>query len=45
MGLIAEKMFISENTVKTHVRHIYSKCGVRGKQELLDLVEEHRGRR
>lgn len=44
MGLIAEKMFISENTVKTHVRHIYSKCGVRGKQELLDLVEEHRGR-
>jgi DNA-binding CsgD family transcriptional regulator len=35
---IAEKMFISSNTVKTHIRRIYQKCNVRSKGELLDLI-------
>ena len=40
MPYIAEKTYVSENTVKTHVRHIYAKCGVHNKQELIDLVED-----
>ena len=39
MSYIAEKSFVSENTVKTHVQHVYRKCGVHSKQELIDLVE------
>ena len=38
MSYIAEKTFVSENTIKTHVQHIYRKCGVHSKQELIDLV-------
>ncbi len=37
---IAENLVISENTVGTHVRHIYQKAGVHGRQELLDLLVE-----
>ena len=36
---IAVKSFVSENTVKTHVQHVYRKCGVHSKQEPIDLVE------
>lgn len=36
---IAEVLFVSENTVRSHVRNIYSKLGVHTRQELLDLVE------
>ncbi len=36
---IAEAFLISENTVRGHVKHIYAKLGVHGKQELLDKVE------
>lgn len=39
MAYIADKLCVSENTIKTHVRHIYAKCGAHNKQELLDLVE------
>lgn len=35
---IACELFISESTVKTHISHIYRKCGVRKKTQLLDLV-------
>ncbi len=38
MSYIAEKTFVSENTVKTHVQHVYRKCGVHSKQELIDLA-------
>lgn len=35
---IAERQFISINTVKTHIKRIHAKAGVRSKQELLDLI-------
>ncbi|MEG2628527.1 MAG: LuxR C-terminal-related transcriptional regulator [Raoultibacter sp.] len=36
---IAEKLYISEGTVKVHARNIYQKLGIHSKQELIDLVE------
>ncbi len=36
---IAEQLFISENTVKTHVRHIYEKCQFHSRQDLIDSIE------
>ena len=39
---IAENLGISESTVNSHVRHIYSKSNIRNRQELLDLVMEAR---
>ncbi len=35
---IAERLGISESTVNSHVRHIYSKSNVNSRQGLLDLV-------
>lgn len=35
---IAEKLFISENTVRTHTKKIYAAAGVHAKRELIDLV-------
>lgn len=35
---IADHLCISSNTVKTHIRHIYTKLDVHDRQELLDLV-------
>ena len=37
-GYVAENLCISENTVRSHARHLYAKLGVHSKQELLDLV-------
>lgn len=36
---IAEDCFLSYNTVKTHVRHIYQKIGVHSREELIILFE------
>ena len=35
---IAGKLMISENTVGTHIRHIYQKLNVHTRQEFIDLV-------
>lgn len=42
MSYIAEELVVSTNTVKTHIRHIYAKCGAHGKQELIDMVQKYR---
>ena len=36
---LQERMGISRNTVKMHVRNVYAKLGVHSQQELIDLVE------
>ena len=37
---IAEALVISQNTVRTHVKHIYGKCDVHSRQELISLIVE-----
>lgn len=36
---IAEKLFISESTVRTHVKHIYAKLGIHAKEELFAFID------
>ena len=36
---IQEKLYISEGTAKTHIRHVYKKTNVHSQQELMRLVE------
>ena len=38
---IAEALFVSENTVRTHSKRIYAKLDVHKKQQLRDLVESY----
>ena len=40
---IAGVLYVSENTVRSHVRNIYAKLEVHTRQQLIDLVEEERG--
>ena len=37
---IQEKLVLSHNTVKTHVRHLYAKLGVHSKTDVIALFEE-----
>ncbi|WP_283169621.1 helix-turn-helix transcriptional regulator [Curtanaerobium respiraculi] len=37
---IAEELIISENTVRSHARHIYKKLDVHSKQDIMDLLME-----
>lgn len=39
LPFIAERLYVTAGTVKTHVMHIYRKAGVTSKQELIDLYE------
>ena len=39
---MAEALFVSENTVKSHCKNLYKKLGVQNRQEVFDLVEEFR---
>ena len=36
---IRDSLYLSKNTVATHIRHIYEKLGIHSQQELIDLVE------
>lgn len=36
---IAKALFLSTETVKVHVKHIYDKTGVHSREDLLDLVQ------
>ena len=36
--MIASELHVSENTVKTHVKNIYSKAGVQSRTELMNLL-------
>lgn len=38
---IADALYVTTGTIKTHTQHIYRKLGINSKQELLDLVEEY----
>ncbi|WP_417505583.1 response regulator transcription factor [Microbacterium sp.] len=38
---IAERMFVSPNTVKSHLRSVYRKLGVTNRDELVDLAQQH----
>ena len=40
---IAESLVVSENTIRTHSKHLYTKLGIHKKQELVDLLEGFRG--
>lgn len=37
-SIVQETLFVSESTVKTHIKHIYAKFGVATITELMDLV-------
>jgi DNA-binding CsgD family transcriptional regulator len=38
---IAEKLFISQATVKTHLNHVFAKLGVRTRAVLASLFAQH----
>ncbi|MEC4294872.1 helix-turn-helix transcriptional regulator [Adlercreutzia shanghongiae] len=38
-AFIAEEMFLSPSTVRSHIQRIYMKCGVHSKQDLLSLIQ------
>lgn len=37
---IRDSLYLSKNTVATHIRHIYEKLDIHSQQELIDLVED-----
>ena len=43
LPFIAEQLYVTAGTVKTHAIHIYRKAGVASKQELISLFGESAG--
>lgn len=43
MENIGKKLFVSRETVKTHLRRVYAKVGVGGKQELIAFIDRYEG--
>lgn len=39
VSYITQQLCISEGTAKTHVNHVYKKCGVHSRQELICLID------
>ena len=39
--VIAEALFVSESTVRTHTRRILEKTALHSKQDLIDLIEKY----
>lgn len=39
--MISAELFLSENTIKTHIKNIYSKLQVKNKAELINTLLEH----
>ena len=39
---ISEQLYISENTVRTHMKRLYTKLGIHKKQELIDLAHSYK---
>lgn len=37
---IETELVISQNTIRSHIKHIYQKAGVHSQQELINLLEE-----
>lgn len=42
---IARELYVSDNTVKTHIRNLYRKMGVGGREDLAESMEAARDRR
>lgn len=40
---IQEELVLAENTVKSHVAHIYTKLGIRDRQDMIDIVLDMAG--
>lgn len=38
--MVAEELYLSENTVKTHIKNIYSKLNIKSKSELIKMISE-----
>ena len=39
--MIAEELYLSENTIKTHIKNIYSKYNVKSKAELIKTLQKN----
>ena len=39
--VIAEALFVSESTIRTHTRRIFEKTDLHSKQQLIDLIEQY----
>lgn len=38
-AFISQELFISENTVRDHIKNVYQKMRIHNKQELIDIIQ------